>query len=170
MYQDLGIDDGTVRLVEDAERDCLEEFKKIDKDIYFNSLKVLSSFHKNGITEAHFNATTGYGYNDLGRDGIEAVFCDVLGAESALVRSQFISGSHALTVCLFALLRPGDLLLSITGKPYDTLDQVIGIEENASSLKSFGVDYAQIDLVDDDFDYKKAYQELKKFLGENEDC
>ena len=120
MYQDLGIDDGTVRLVEDAERDCLEEFKKIDKDIYFNSLKVLSSFHKNGITEAHFNSTTGYGYNDLGRDGIEAVFCDVLGAESALVRSQFISGSHALTVCLFALLRPGDLLLSITGKPYDT--------------------------------------------------
>ena len=160
MYQDLGIDDGTVRLVEDAERDCLEEFKKIDKDIYFNSLKVLSSFHKNGITEAHFNATTGYGYNDLGRDGIEAVFCDVLGAESALVRSQFISGSHALTVCLFALLRPGDLLLSITGKPYDTLDQVIGIEENASSLKSFGVDYAQIDLVEDDFDYKKIEEYL----------
>ena len=88
------------------------------------------------------------------------MFCDVLGAESALVRSQFISGSHALTVCLFALLRPGDLLLSITGKPYDTLDQVIGIEENASSLKSFGVDYAQIDLVEDDFDYKKIEEYL----------
>lgn len=161
MYQTLGISDDVVKLIEKAEKDCQEEFSKIDRNGYLNSLKVLSSFHKNEITESHFNATTGYGYNDLGRDGIEKVFSDILGAESALVRSQFISGSHALNVCFFALLRPGDLLLSISGKPYDTLDQVIGIEENASSLKSFGVSYDQIELIDDDFDYEGIEEYLK---------
>lgn len=161
MYQELKISEEIVKLVEDAEKDCQEEFSKIDRNGYFNSLKVLSSFHKNEITESHFNATTGYGYNDLGREGIEKVFSDILGAESALVRSQFISGSHALNVCFFALLRPGDLLLSISGKPYDTLDQVIGIEENPSSLKSFGVSYDQIELIDDDFDYEGIEEYLK---------
>lgn len=161
MYQDLQISEKTVQLVMDAEKDCREEFAKIDEVEYKNSLKVLSSFHKNEITESHFNATTGYGYNDLGRDGIEAVFCDVLGAEKTLVRSQFISGSHALNVCFFALLRPGDLLLSISGKPYDTLDEVIGIKENPSSLKSFGVLYDQIELVDNDFDYEGIERYLK---------
>lgn len=160
MYQDLGISEDVVRLVEEAEQDCQDEFTKLEKNGYLNSLKVLSSFHKNEITESCFNATTGYGYNDVGRDGIEAVFRDVLGAEKALVRSQFISGSHALNVCFFALLRPGDLLLSISGKPYDTLDQVIGLEENPSSLMSFGVQYDQIDLVNDDFDYEK----IKNYL------
>ena len=161
MYQELKISEEVVKLIEDAEKDCQEEFSKIDRNGYFNSLKVLSSFHKNEITESHFNATTGYGYNDLGREGIEKVFSDILGAESALVRSQFISGSHALNVCFFALLRPGDLLLSISGKPYDTLDQVIGIEENPSSLKSFGVSYDQIELIDDDFDYEGIEEYLK---------
>lgn len=161
MYQTLGISNDVVRLIDEAEKDCQEEFQKIEKDCYFNSLKVLSSFHKNEITESHFNATTGYGYNDLGREGIEAVFRDVLGAESALVRSQFISGSHALNVCFFALLRPGDLLLSISGKPYDTLDEVIGIKDNPSSLKSFGIEYDQIDLVNDDFDYNKIKEYLE---------
>lgn len=161
MYQDLQISEKTVQLVMEAEKDCREEFAKIDEVEYKNSLKVLSSFHKNEITESHFNATTGYGYNDLGRDGIEAVFCDVLGAEKTLVRSQFISGSHALNVCFFALLRPGDLLLSISGKPYDTLDEVIGIKENPSSLKSFGVLYDQIELVDNDFDYEGIERYLK---------
>ena len=161
MYQTLGISEEVIRLIEEAEDDCQDEFSKIDKDAYLNSLKVLSSFHKNEITESHFNATTGYGYNDLGRDGIEKVFSDVLGAERALVRSQFISGSHALNVCFFALLRPGDLLLSISGKPYDTLDQVIGIEENPSSLKSFGISYDQIELIDNDFDYQGIEQYLK---------
>ncbi len=161
MYQELKISEEIVKLIEDAEKDCQEEFSKIDRNGYFNSLKVLSSFHKNEITESHFNATTGYGYNDLGRDGIEKVFSDILGAESALVRSQFISGSHALNICFFALLRPGDLLLSISGKPYDTLDQVIGIEENPSSLKSFGVSYDQIELIDDDFDYEGIEEYLK---------
>ena len=153
MYEILDIDENVVELVEKCEKDCEEQFRKIDEVAFRNSLKVLSSFHKNRISDSHFNSTTGYGYNDLGRDAIEAVFKDVLGAEDALVRTQFISGSHALTVCLFALLRPDDLLLSVCGKPYDTLDEVIGIKDNASSLMSFGVKYDQIELVNDDFDY-----------------
>ena len=153
MYKMLDVHDEVVELVDACEKDCLEEFKGVDDICTFNSLKVLSSFHKNRISESHFNSTTGYGYNDLGRDAIECVFKDVLGAEDALVRNQFVSGSHALSVCFFALLRPGDLLLSICGKPYDTLDEVIGIKENASSLKSYGVMYDQIDLINDDFNY-----------------
>ena len=154
MYNALGISEKTQALIKQCEEDCKEELEKIDEACDYNSLKVLASFHKNRVTESCFNATTGYGYNDLGRETIENIFKDVLGAEDALVRSQFISGSHALTVCFFALLRPGDLLLSISGKPYDTLDEVIGIKENKSSLKSFGVEYDQIDLVNDDFDYE----------------
>ena len=153
MYKRLGISDEVVELISSCEKDCLEEFNNIDNISMKNSLKVLASFHENRINESHFNSTTGYGYNDLGRDAIENVFKDVLGAEDALVRNQFVSGSHALNVCFFALLRPGDLLLSICGKPYDTLDEVIGIKENASSLMSYGVKYDQIELVNDDFDY-----------------
>lgn len=162
MYNKLGINRETIELVENCERKCQEEFTKIDKVCEYNSLKVLTSFHKNRVTEACFNSTTGYGYNDLGRDTIEKVFRDVLEAEDALVRCQFISGSHALTVCLFALLRPNDTLLSITGKPYDTLDEVIGIKENKSSLKSFGIKYEQIDLIEGDFDYKAIEEYLRK--------
>lgn len=161
MYNNLGISEEVVDLVNKCEIDCYEEFAKIDEACSFNSLKVLSSFHRNKVSEAHFTGTTGYGYNDLGRDVIEDIFKDVLGTEDALVRGQFISGSHALTVCFFGLLRPGDLLLSISGKPYDTLDEVIGIRDNPSSLKSFGVDYAQIDLVNDDFDYDKIEDFVK---------
>lgn len=155
MYRMLGISDEVVELINRCENECAEEFKKIDDTCMFNSLKVLSSFHKNKISEVHFNSTTGYGYNDVGREAIEMVFKDVLGAEDALVRNQFVSGSHALNVCFFALLRPGDLLLSICGKPYDTMDEVIGIKENPSSLMSYGVKYDQIELVNDDFDYDK---------------
>ncbi len=147
------IDNKIIELCKKAEEDLKGEFSKVDKLCEKNSLKVLQAFHKNQISEAHFNSTSGYGYNDMGRDAIERVFSDVLGCEDALVRSQFISGSHALTVALFAFLRPNDILLSITGKPYDTLDEVIGIRDNPSSLKSFGVKYQQIDLIDDDFDY-----------------
>lgn len=162
MYEELGIHDDVVSLIEESEKDCSLEFERVDKMCSLNSLKVLSSFHRNRINEAHFNATTGYGYNDLGREAIENVFRDVLGAEDALVRNQFVSGSHALTVCFFALLRPGDILLSISGKPYDTLDEVIGIKDNPSSLKSFGVNYSQIDLVDDDFDYESISDYITK--------
>jgi cystathionine beta-lyase family protein involved in aluminum resistance len=161
MYERLGITKEVIDLVNKCEEKCQNTFKEINKVSDYNSLKVLSSFHKNEVSESCFNETTGYGYNDLGRDVIEKVFSDVLGSEDALVRGQFISGSHALTVCLFALLRPNDLLLSITGKPYDTLDEVIGIKENKSSLKSYGVKYDQIDLIDDDFDYERIEEYLK---------
>ena len=163
MYKEFGINEEVVELINSCEKDCFEEFKKIDELTELNSLKVLNAFHKNEITESCFNETTGYGYNDLGRDKIERVFATIFNAEDALVRSQFISGSHALNVCLFALLRPGDTLLSITGKPYDTLDEVIGIKDNPSSLKSYNIKYDQIDLVDNDFDYEK----IEKYLKEN---
>ena len=150
-----------IKLVDSCEEKCLDEFKKIDKICEYNSYKVLDSFHKNNLLESHFNSTTGYGYNDMGRDIIEDIFKDIFKCEDALVRSQFISGSHALTVCLFGLLRPNDILLSITGKPYDTLDEVIGIVDNDSSLKSYGVKYDQIELVNDDFDYDKIENYIK---------
>ncbi len=151
------------KLINISEKKCLDEFNKIDDICFYNSKKVLNSFRKNNVTESAFIETTGYGYNDLGREIIENIYKDIFKAEDALVRNQFISGSHALNVCFFALLRPNNLLLSITGKPYDTLDEVIGFKENKSSLKSFGVNYDQIDLKDDDFDYEK----IKEYISNN---
>lgn len=156
------IRDDIRELVLESEREVEEEFKKIEETCFNNSLRVLKAFQKNKISEYHFNSTTGYGYNDIGRDAIEDVFSDVLGAEDSLVRGQFISGSHAINVLFFALLRPNDTLLSITGKPYDTLEEVIGIKPNNSSLMSFGIKYDEIDLVNDDFDYEKIRKYLKK--------
>lgn len=150
--ENFGINRKVYLLAEEVEKQLEKEFAKVDELCSVNSLKVLSAFQKNNVSEAHFSSTTGYGYGDVGRDTIEKIFACVLGAEDALVRNQFISGSHALTVALFAFLRPGDTMLSITGKPYDTLEEVIGIVENASSLKAFGVKYEQIDLINDDFD------------------
>ena len=148
-----------LELIEEKLKD---EFKKIEKQEETNSIKILDAFRAEKVSETDFNFTTGYGYNDEGRDKLERVFSRVLGSEDALVRSQFISGSHALTVTLFALLRPGDTLLSISSKPYDTLDEVIGIRENNSSLKSFNIDYKQIDLIDNDFDYEKIKEVITK--------
>jgi len=129
----------------------------------YYSRKVLKAFKNNNLSETDFYGTTGYGYNDVGRDKIDNIFAEVLDSEKALVRSQFISGTHALTVTFFGLLRPGDLLLSISGKPYDTLDEVIGFIDNPSSLKSFGIKYDQIDLINNDFDYEK----IKEYLSNN---
>ncbi len=155
MYKQLGISEEIAELSKKVEKDVEEEFKKIDEICEYNTAKVLHAFQKYKISDIHFGSTTGYGYGDIGRDTAEKVFAEVLEAEDCLVRNQFISGSHALTVALFAFLRPGDTMLSISGKPYDTLDKVIGIEENKSSLKSFGVKYEQIDMTDNDFDYDK---------------
>ena len=132
-----------------------DELNKIDELERINSEKVLNAFIKEQVAETDFNATTGYGYNDVGRDKLERIYSDIFKSEDALVRNQFISGSHALTVAFFALLRPRDTLLSITGKPYDTMDEVIGLVDNPSSLKSFGINYKQVDLVNNDFDYDK---------------
>ena len=132
-----------------------EELNKVEELEIINSEKVLNAFIKEQVAETDFNATTGYGYNDLGRDKLEKIYSTIFKSEDALVRNQFISGSHALTVAFFALLRPGDTLLSITGKPYDTMDEVIGIVDNPSSLKSFAINYKEVDLVNNDFDYNK---------------
>lgn len=162
MYQEFGINEDLEELSKKVEKDVENVFHKIDEVCTINSLKVLKAFQNNEIAEMHFGSTTGYGYGDIGRVAIEKVFAEVLNAEDSLVRSQFISGTHALTVTLFALLRPGDTLLSITGKPYDTLDEVIGIKENPSSLKSYSINFEQIDLVDNEFDYEKIEKRLKQ--------
>lgn len=146
--------------MDSIEQELKDQFNLVDNICYENSLKVLNAFRNNQLSDIHFNGTTGYGYNDIGRDTIEKIYSDIFKSEDALVRNQFISGSHALTVTLFGLLRPNDILLSITGKPYDTLDEVIGIVDNPSSLKSFGVKYMQIDLINNDFDYDKIKEVL----------
>lgn len=148
-------------LIKNADTDLRGVFDKLDRDCYINSKRVIDSFIKNEVSEVHFNSTTGYGYNDIGRDVVEKVFADVLGGEDAIVRNQFISGTHALCVTLFGLLRSDDELLYITGTPYDTLHEVIGIKENASSLKSYNIKYNEIDLLDNDFDYDKIRDYLK---------
>lgn len=160
MYKSFGISDKIISLASECEEELQEEFKKVDDICSYNSLKVLKAFNDNNISDIHFISSTGYGYNDVGRSAIEEVYANIFRCEDALVRSQLISGTHALTVTLFALLRPNDILLSITGKPYDTLDEVIGITENASSLKSYGIKYEQIELLEDDFDYKKIEERL----------
>lgn len=162
MYKEFGISEDIENLAIQTENEVKEIFNKIDERCTRNSLKVLSAFQKNRISDMHFGSTTGYGYNDIGRDTIEKVFADVLNAEDSLIRTQFISGTHAITVALFACLRPGDTMLSICGKPYDTLDSIIGIEENASSLKSYNIKYEQIDLIDDDFDIKSIQERVSK--------
>ena len=162
MYTEYGISKKVIELSEKAEKDIKNVFEDINKMCEYNTLKVLKAFQKNNISDIHFGSTTGYGYSDIGREAIEKVYSDIFKSEDALVRSQFISGTHALTVALFALLRPGDTMLSITGLPYDTLHEVIGIKENSSSLKSYKINYDQIDLIDDDFDYKRIEERLKK--------
>ena len=141
MYQELGISNKVGELAIKAENELKEEFSKIERVCEINSLKVLKAFQDNNLSEIHFGTTTGYGYSDIGRETIEKIY--------------------ALTVTLFGLLRPGDTLLSITGEPYDTLHEVIGIKENHSSLKSFGVNYEQIELINNDFDYEKIQETLK---------
>ena len=151
-----------VEFVYNCEENVKEELNEIDKISFFNSMKVLNAFHDCKISSSHFEGTTGYGYDDVGRDTIESVYASIFRCEDALVRSQFISGTHALTVAMNAMLRPGDVMLSISGKPYDTLDKVIGIEDNDSSLMSYGIKYEQVDLVNDDFDKNEIVKALLK--------
>lgn len=146
----------------EAESKCKDIFRTIEENEYYFSNRVIEAFRSENVNESHFNMTTGYGYNDTGRDVIEKVFAKVLKGESALVRNQFISGSHALSTALFAMLRPNDTMLSITGLPYDTLHEVIGIKENPSSLKSFHINYEQIDLINNEFDISKIINTLKE--------
>lgn len=162
MYKQFGIKEEVINLSKKVEKDLRPIFDETEKIAEYNSLKVLSAFQKYNLSEMHFNGTTGYGYGDIGRDTIEKIYADIFKSEDSLVRTQFISGTHAISTALFGILRPGDTLISISGKPYDTLDEVIGIEKNKSSLISYGVKYEQIDLVDNDFDYKKIGERLQK--------
>lgn len=149
-------------LINKCEKEVEKEFEKINKILEHNTKKVIESFWNHRVDDTLFNTSTGYGYGDKGRDIIENIFADILGYEDALVRIQFISGTHAISTALFAILRPGDTMLSICGKPYDTLDEVIGIRENPSSLKSFNVEYEQIDLMDNGkFDEEKILDKIK---------
>ena len=161
MYKEFGIKEDVIELSKKIEKDLDPIFKEVEEIEECNSLKVLSAFQKYNLSEMHFNGTTGYGYGDIGRDTIESIFADIFKAEDSLVRTQFISGTHAISTLLFGILRPNDTLISISGKPYDTLDEVIGIVENKSSLQSYGVKYEQIELVNDDFDYKAIEERVK---------
>ncbi len=150
-------------LILEAENNLKEQYKNIDDIEFYYSKKILKAFKDNNVSENCFTSTTGYGYNDYGRDTLEKVYANIFSAEAALVRNQFVSGSHALSTTLFALLRPNDTLLSISGLPYDTLHEVIGIVDNPSSLKSYNINYDQIDLINNDFDYDK----IREYLTNN---
>lgn len=162
-YDNLGISEEIYEFGEKILEGLSERFEKIDKIAEFNQCKVLSSMHKNKVDVACFNASTGYGYNDLGRDKIEKVYADTFHTEAALVRPQIVCGTHALTVALSANLLPGDELLSPVGKPYDTLEEVIGIRPSKCSLKEYGVTYRQVDLLEDgSFDYDKIAEAINE--------
>ena len=150
-------------LTEQALEDLKENFEYIEEIKSFNQLKVLNAFHHSRLSYTHLNKSDGYGYSDSGRDVIEKIFAKVFGCEDALVRIQFISGTQAIATMLFALLRPGDTLLSICGKPYDTLQKVIGIKEGGhGNLIEFGIRYQEIDLKNNDFDFRKIGSTLKE--------
>lgn len=168
MYQELGISEKVLSFGRSIEDDLKERFAEIDAIAEYNQMKVIKAMQDNKVSDVHFAATTGYGYNDLGRDTLEDVYASVFHAESALVRPQLMSGTHALHVALSGNLRPGDELLSPVGKPYDTLEEVIGIRESVGSLKEYGVSYRQVELLPDGtFDYEniaKALNEKTKLV------
>ena len=151
IKDNFGISDKKLKLVSEAAESIKEQFKHIENICEINQLRVMKAFADNRVSDSHFVATTGYGYDDLGRDTLDRVYANIMGAEDALVRHNFISGTHTISTALFAVLRPNDILVSITGKPYDTLEEVIGIQGEAGngSLKDFGVKYVQIDLKHD---------------------
>ncbi len=161
MMKQFNISEKVYDFCQHMEAQIQPQFKEIHDVMDYNGAKILSAMQKQGLSDVHFASTTGYGYNDLGRDVIEAIYADVFGAESGLVRPQLMSGTHALTVAFFGNLRPGDELLSVVGKPYDTLDSVIGITKASGSLADFGVIYKQVDLKDDfSFDFEGIQQAI----------
>ena len=164
MYTEFGIKKEILELSKEVEKEIQPQFEKIDKIKETNSLKVLEAFQYCRLSEMHLHSSTGYGIDEIGRNKVEEIYARIFRTEDALVRAQLISGTHALAVTLFGLLRPGDTMLSISGAPYDTLQTIIGIskEESKSSLKSFGVKYEQIELVEDDFDVKAIEERVAK--------
>ena len=164
MLEKLGISKDLENLSNEVENEIEDEFKEVDRICEINSMKVLSAFQECNLQEMHLNSSTGYGIDEPGRNKIEEIYANVFKSEDALVRAQFISGTHALAITLSALLRPNDIMISITGEPYDTLQTVIGCnsENSKSSLKAYGVKYEQIELVNNDFDIEKIQERLKR--------
>jgi hypothetical protein len=161
MYSFFDIDEEDFTYMKKVEDELKSEYEKYDKIKEFNQLKVLRAMQKARLSDIHFSSTTGYGYNDIGREKVEEIFANVFNAEDALVRPSIANGTHALSICLNALLMPGDTMLAITGKPYDTLDNVIGIVDEEMSLKKYGIKYKQVDLINNgDFDIDKIKEEL----------
>lgn len=165
MQQAYGISKDVCELIEKCEKEIAPQFAEIDDMASLNQMRVMKAFYNNNVSEAHFAETTGYGYDDLGRDTLDKVYAELFGAEDALVRHFFISGTHTISTMLFGVLRPGDTMLAVTGKPYDTLDSVIGLtgNEGDGSLKDFGVNYEQIDLLaDGSFNTDEIEKRLKQ--------
>ena len=167
-YKELGISEEVYEFCVQVEKELKERFERLDQTAEYNQLKVITAMQKNQLSEAHLSGTTGYGYNDLGREALEAIYADVFHTEDALVRPQITCGTHALGVALSSNVRTGDEILSPVGKPYDTLEEVIGIRPSKGSLAEYGVTYAQVDLLEDgsfDFDgIKKAINERTKLV------
>ncbi|MCF2554902.1 aminotransferase class I/II-fold pyridoxal phosphate-dependent enzyme [Faecalicatena contorta] len=168
LYKQMGIRSQVYNFGAEIEKDLKERFEAIDKTAEYNQLKVIHAMQENRVSSACFHYASGYGYDDFGRDTLEAVYASVFHTESALVRPQITCGTHALSLALAANLRPGDELLSAAGKPYDTLEEVIGIRPSNGSLAEYGVTYAQVDLLSDGtFDYeniRKAINERTKLV------
>lgn len=161
MLKQLGISEEVIKFAQEIENGLEERFKKFDNIAEYNQYKVIDAMQKSRVSDIHFMASSGYGYNDDGRDVLEEVYSRVFGTEDALVRPQIVSGTHALSIAMSSNLRPGDELMSITGKPYDTLEKVIGISECSGSLKDYGVDYAQADLNSDgSFDFETIRKKI----------
>lgn len=165
----FGIDTAVINLTQSVENEIRDIFREIDAVKESNQYKVIAAMQEHSLSDTHFTGTTGYGYNDRGREILEAVYASVFKAEDALVRHQIVAGTQAIALCLYGNLRPGDELLSVTGKPYDTLEEVIGIRgEGAGSLKDFGIGYRQLDLLEDGgIDYngiKKALSDTTKMV------
>ena len=164
MYSEFGIKKEILELSKEVEKEIRPIFEKIDEIKEINSLKVLSAFQKCGLSEMHLQSSTGYGIDEVGRNKIEEIYAEIMKTEDALVRAQLISGTHALAVTLFGILRPGETMLSITGAPYDTLQTIIGTskEKSKSSLKEFGIKYEQIELLNNDFDIEAIVERVKQ--------
>lgn len=163
VMEAFGVSRRSAELVAEAEKAISDKFKELEEISEINQLKVMRAFSDNRVSERHFMPTTGYGYDDDGRDTLDKIYAQVFGAEDALVRHNWVNGSHTLATMLYGVLRPGDTLLAITGKPYDTLEEVIGIagKEGNGSLKDFGINYEQIDLVDGEVDYNSVKRSLQ---------
>ena len=160
MYSKFNINENLIKYVNEQESLIRDKYSYIDEICEYNQLKVLKAFIDSKVSESHFAESTGYGFNDIGRDKIEEVYSRVFCTEDALVRQQIVSGTHAISIALFSILRPGDNFLSITGLPYDTLSATVGLNNQPSSLKEYNIGFNFVDLINDDFDFSKIKESI----------